>query len=275
MRLESERQDMIERLSHFVSVLSVFLVLSACGGPGGRISFPVPQSLSDVAGNWQFNTTSSVSGAPSLSIAGGIQQSTRALNASVHLDGSDCFDPITTVKLSGTVGGNSISLSSTPVSEQVITLTGSVTGIAFKGTYTIKGGCADGDQGTVEGAKVPQILLTLNGTFTNSANNTFGASVQATEGSGNPDGTFGITGSASFNATCFSSGTLKPGTFPTGSFVLGKSVTFEIDTDNGTLMFRGATDVATGEIDGSYTILGSTCNDTGTAVFSNSDPWGY
>jgi hypothetical protein len=150
-----------------------------------------------------------------------------------------------------------------------------VTGTAFKGTYTIKGGCADGDQGTVEGTKVPQIPLTLNGTFTNSANNTFGATVQATEDSGDPDGTFGITGSATFNATCFSSGKLKPGTFPTGSFVLGNSVTLEIDTDRGTLMFRGATDVATGQIDGSYAILGSSCNDTGTAVFSTSDPWGY
>ena len=266
---------MIERSSHFLSVLSVLLVLSACGGAGGRNSFPVPQSLSDVAGNWQFNTTSSISGASSLSIAGGFQQSNRALNASMHVDGSSCFDPIVTVSLSGTVGGNSVSLSSTPLSAQVITLTGSVTGTAFKGTYTIKGGCADGDQGTVEGTKVPQIPLTLNGTFTNSANNTFGATVQATEDSGDPDGTFGITGSATFNATCFSSGKLKPGTFPTGSFVLGNSVTFEIDTDRGTLMFRGATDVATGEIDGSYTILGSTCNDTGTAVFSNSDPWAY
>lgn len=266
---------MIERSSHIVSVLSVLLVLSACGGPGGRNSFTISQSPSDVAGNWQLNTTSSVSGAPSLSIAGGFQQSTRALKASMHVDGSSCFDPIVTVRLSGTVGGDSISLSSTPLSEQVITLTGNVTGAVFKGTYTIKGGCADGDQGTVQGAKVPQIPVTLNGTFTNSANNTFGATVQATEDSGGPDGTFGITGSATFNATCFSSGTLKSGTFPTGSFVLGNSVTFEIDTDRGTLMFRGATDVATGEIDGSYTILGSTCNDTGTAVFSNSDPWGY
>jgi hypothetical protein len=266
---------MIERSSHFVSVLSVLLVLSACGGPGGRNSFPIPQNMSDVAGNWQFNTTSSVSGAPSLSIAGGFQQSTRAINAAVHIDGSSCFDPIVTVSLSGTVRGANISLSSTPPSEQVITLTGSVTGAAFKGTYTIKGGCADGDQGTVEGAKVRQIPLTLNGTFTNSANNTFGAAVQATEDSGEPDGTFGITGSATFNATCFSSGTLKPGKFPTGSFVLGNSVTFEIDTDRGTLMFRGAMDVDTREIDGSYTILGSTCNDTGTAIFSNSDPWAY
>ena len=266
---------MIERSSRFVSVLSVLLVLSACGGPGGRSSFPIPQSMSDVAGNWQFNTTSSVSAASSWSVAGGIQQSTRAINAALHIDGSSCFDPITTVNLSGKLGGDSISLSSTPLSEQVLTLTGSVTGAAFKGTYTIKGGCADGDQGTVEGAKVPQIPLTLTGTFTNSANNTFGATVQATEDSGSPDGTFGITGSATFSASCFSSGTLKPGTFPSGSFVLGRSVAFEIDTDSGTLAFRGIMDVATGDINGYYTIFGSTCNDTGTAVFSILDPWDY
>ena len=266
---------MIERSYSLACALSVLLILCACGGTGGHTSFPVPQTPSDVAGNWQFNTTSSLSGASSLSIAGSIQQSAHAISAATHIEGSGCFDPVTTVILSGTVGGDSISLSTPPAGEQVITFSGSVTGITFHGTYTIKGGCADGDQGTVEGVKIPPIPSSLSGTFTTSTNSTFDGTVQATEGTGNPDGTFGITGSATFVAPCFSSGTLKPGTFPSGSFVLGRSVAFEIATDNGTLKFQGTMDQATGLIGGSYTILGSTCNDVGTAVFSNSDPWAY
>jgi hypothetical protein len=179
------------------------------------------------------------------------------------------------VNLSGRVGGDSISLSSTPVSEQVITLTGIVTGATLHGTYDIKGGCGDGDHGTVEGTKIPPIPLTLSGTFTTSAKNTFDATVQATQGSGNPDGTFGVTGSATFIAPCFNSGTLMPGTFPSGSFVLGTAVAFEIDTDNGTLKFEGTMDLSTGGIAGSYTIVGSTCNDSGIAIFSGSGPWDY
>jgi hypothetical protein len=209
------------------------------------------------------------------SIAGGIQQTARAISAATHIGGSNCFDPVTTVNLSGTVAGDSISLSSTPVSEQVITLAGTGTGVTLHGTYTIKGGCADGDKGTLEGAKIPPIPLTLSGTFTTSAKNTFDATVQASQDSGNPDGSFGITGSATFVASCFSSGTLKAGAFPSGSFVLGTSVAFEIETDNGTLTFQGTMDQATGVIGGSYAISGSTCNDTGTAAFSNSDPWAY
>jgi len=196
---------MIERLYSLACVLSVFLALCACGGARGHTPLPVPQTSSDVAGNWQFNTASSLSGTSSLSIAGGIQQSARAISAATHIEGSNCFDPVTTVNLSGRVEGDSISLSSTPVSEQVITLAGIVTGGTLHGTYAIKGGCGDSDHGTVEGTKIPPIPLTLSGTFTTTAKNTFDATVQATEGSGDPDGTFGVTGSATFIAPCFNS----------------------------------------------------------------------
>ncbi len=41
------------------------------------------------------------------------------------------------------------------------------------GTYSIKGGCADGDQGNVPSVKIPFIANILNGTFTTSGAGTF------------------------------------------------------------------------------------------------------
>lgn len=255
-------------------LLSVMLTLG-CGGNAAQHNFPPPQTLNDIAGNWQFSATSSVSGISAFSFAGSMNQSGQTVASALHVNGSNCFDPLTTINLSGKQGEAKLSLSSTPVDGQVVTLVGALTNSNITATYAIKGGCADGDHGTVTGSKIPQIPGTLNGTFTTSTNNTFAAVVQAIEDSGNPDGTFGISGSATFSVPCFSSGTLKPDTFPSGSFVLGKSVLFDIHTNNGTVMFQGTTDQSTGNIDGYYTISGSTCNDSGTAVFSSSSPWDY
>lgn len=266
---------MNERFGSLAILFSAVLTLGGCGGNAAKYNFPPLQTLNGIAGNWQFTAISSVSGTPASSFAGSVNQSEHLISSALHVSDSSCFDSLTTIDFRGKQGGGMLSMSSAPVDGQVVTLTGTLTDYTLSGTYTIKGGCGDGDHGTVTGSKIPQIPSSLNGTFTTSANNTFDAMVQAVEDSGNPDGTFGISGSATFSAACFSSGTLKPGTFPSGSFVLGRSVVFEIQTDNGTLSFQGTTDQATGHIDGYYTILGSTCNDSGTAAFSNSDPWAY
>jgi hypothetical protein len=44
----------------------------------------------------------------------------------VHVDGSNCFDPLITVGLTGTLTDSNISLTSASVNRQVITLAGTV-----------------------------------------------------------------------------------------------------------------------------------------------------
>ena len=265
---------MNKRFCSLTLLFSIMLTLGGCAGNAAKY-FPPPQTLNDIAGNWQFNVTSSVSGTSAFSLAGSVNQSGQIVASALHVSGSSCFDPLATMDLSGKQGGGKLSMSSALVDGQVVNFTGNLTNYTLTGTYAITGGCADGDRGTVSGSKVLQIPSSLHGTFTTSANSTFDAMIQLAEDSGNPDGTFGISGSATFSAACFSSGALQPGTFPSGSFVLGRSVVFEIQTENGTLSFQGTTDQATGHINGYYTILGSTCNDSGSAVLSNSDPWAY
>ena len=217
-----------------------------------------------------------------MAIAGSISRSGTSVSGAVHVDGFNCFDRLTTIGLTGTLTGNNISLTSAPVDGQVITLNGSVTatdftGTAsdFTGTYTITGGCANGDHENVSGIKVPLITGQSAGTFTTSAGETLDAITQVTQGSASPEGTYGLAGTVTFTTSCLSSGTLKSGTFPSGSFILGRSVTLEIETDNGTIAFLGTADPVKGEIRGTYTLAGGTCDDTGTAILVAASPWDY
>ena len=266
------------RVSSTSWLLSVLVLLCGCGGGGGTSGpiaspsagstpAPTPASLV-IAGNWHFSTTSTVSGTPAVSIDGSINQSGSSLRGAVHVDGSNCFDRLTTVGLTGTLNGSNISLTSTSVAGQVTTFTGSITNDTLTGTYTINGGCANGDQGSVAGIKIPHILNTLNATFTTSGGDTFDVAGNVVQdASASSEGSFGITGTVSFRTSCFSSGTITPGTFPSGSFIMGRSVALKIETGNGTLAFLGTENLSNGEISGNYTVSGGTCDQSGTALF--------
>jgi hypothetical protein len=140
----------MKHLSSTSWLLSILVLLCGCGGGGitsdsnsrpsarpimGPTSDPAPRVLSSVS-NWQFSATSTVSGMPSLTIAGGITQSGSSVSGTVHVDGSSCFDRLTAMRLTGTVTGDNISLTSTPVAGQVTTFTGSITDNALTGTFS-------------------------------------------------------------------------------------------------------------------------------------------
>jgi hypothetical protein len=84
-----------------------------------------------------------------LTISDSIKLSGNSIIGSVHVNGSSCFDPLTSIPLTGTLTGSEAILTSTSAGE-----VSSVNGMAdrtINGTYTIKDGCADGDHGTVAG----------------------------------------------------------------------------------------------------------------------------
>ena len=253
----------------------------ALGGAGG-VASPPPSSGPNIAGNWQFSTTSVVGKAPT-TISGSIAQSGSSISGAAHLDGSKCFDRLTTIGLTGTLTGSNISVTSTSVEGQVTTFIGSISDDALNGadsalagTYTIDGGCANGDHGNVTGIRIPFIANTLNGTFTPSGGETFDVvGDEAQFGTATSEGSFGITGTVTFSTPCFSSGKITPGTFPSGSFIIGTSVALEIETGNGTVTFLGTLNRDRSEIRGNYTVGGGTCDDTGTAVLVVSSPWDY
>jgi len=285
----------MKHLSSTSWLLSAIVLLCGCGGykggggyqgstggGAGGVTSLLPSSGPNIAGNWQFSTTSTT-GMPPATIAGGINQSGSSASGAVHVEGSKCFDRLTTIALTGTLAGSDISLISTSVGGQVLTLIGSISGIgnAFTGTYTINGGCANGDHGTVTGRDVGVIRGALGGTFTASGGDTFDMGGYINPGyagfeSASSEGSFGISGTANFGTSCFGSGKIVAGTFPSGSFMIGTSVVLAIQTDNGTFIFVGTnTDHSgIGEISGEYSVTGGTCDQTGTALL-NDDPWGY
>src|SRR5215467_5508323 len=248
------------------------LAFSGCGGGSGQTTSPTPQLVFfDVTGNWQFTTASTAAMKP-LSIAGSFNQSLSEVRGTIHVVGSDCFDPLTTVGLAGKLASSNITLTSTSTSRQVIKLAGHIGGDSFSGTFSIEGGCAGGDQGTVTAVKMPSITSQLTGTFSVSGEQAFTLTAQLTQSAANSDGSYGITGAATFGPSCFKTGTIVSGDFTSGSFILGSSVRLEIESDNGTISFHGTADQS-GHIKGDFAISNSTCNKTGTAVFVATGQW--
>lgn len=160
--------------------------------------------------------------------------------------------------------------------QQVIAFTGAITPSAFTGKYVSNGGCANGDQGDVTGFRIPPLFGYLPGTFTSSGGETFNVeAANLKQGSVNSDGSFGLSGIANFGRPCFDWRNFTSGTFPSGSFIMGTSVTLVVETSNGTVTFNGTLDPHKGEITGDYTISGGTCDQTGTGVFDTTRPWDY
>jgi hypothetical protein len=267
-----------------IPALSVAVLVCGCASaprPGGSVVLPLTppptsQTIPGILGNWQFNLVSTTPGAPAVTIAGGISRNGTAVSGALHVDGSNCVDRLTTVGFTGTVSADATSLTSAAVNGQVVTFTGNFSDTDFVGTYSIKGGCADGDAGKVMGDNIPYIANNLAGTFTNSANQTFDVSGDIAQSSSfSASGSFEISGTATFDKACFKAGTIRPGTFPSGSFILGRSVNLEFETGNGALIFLGTLSQDRSEMSGNYSVSGGSCDESGTAVLYVSSPWDY
>jgi hypothetical protein len=272
------------RLEIILAVLATVL-FCGCGGapmPAPQSSAPpstpsAPPQTPTILGNWQFTAVSNVPGKPPLTFAGSIVQSGAAVSGALHVDGSNCFDRLTTISLTGTVTAESTSLTSAAVDGQVVTFTGNFADYIFSGTYRINGGCAAGEQGRLTGINVWNIGKSVSGTFTNSAQKTFNVvGTIAQSNSASSEGSFGITGATTFDTPCFSAGTIQSGTFPSGSFILGMSVALEVETGNGILTFLGTLNQdGSGDVSGNYTVSGGVCDDSGTAVLHVAGAWDY
>jgi hypothetical protein len=204
------------------------------------------------------------------------------VGGALRVTGSNCVDQLTMMSVTGTVNVDNASLTATGMDGQAVTFAGTFSGYApgptFTGTYTIKGGCATGQEGAVTGVWIPGISDLYSGTFTSSTQKTFTVWSYITQNaSASSQGSFELSGTASFDTPCFAAGTIKPGALPSGSFILGTSVTLEFDTGNGTLTFVGTLNGNENDsnIVGNYTISGSTCNDSGTAVLIVESVWDY
>jgi hypothetical protein len=126
------------------------------GGWKGLIRVPGTNATTlHVAESWEFTTMSSVTGRAPMTIAGNITQAGEVVSSLFHVNGKRCFSRQATVSLTGSFDHGILSLTSAAVNGQVVTLNGSFDNAGFLGTYKIKGGCGDGDEGIVVGTSTP------------------------------------------------------------------------------------------------------------------------
>ena len=254
-----------------------FLCLG-CGGGGGNstsntVSTPTTPSVPAITGNWSITATSVVS-VGTVAVGGSLVSSGTEFLGVVHVLNSSCYNINTDVAVAGTItaGTNALTLTSAPIGGQVITVNGTISAAGNSlsaGTYTITGGCATGDHGSVTGFIAPAFTNTYSGSFTSISGPVITISVTTSQGAfPDADGLFHLTGTVTFqNSTCFNSGTI------TGSAVAGSFFQVTLTTNTGaTVLFVGNITDSTGKtITGTYQVTGGICGgDSGNGSISHS-----
>jgi hypothetical protein len=169
-------------------------------------------------------------------VGGNLTQNGGNLSGTMYVTGS-CLDPSAQIAFTGTVKGTKVTLTSASTEGEVITVVATGASLSstssLTGTYSVKGGCDDGDSGTVAANAVPSIDGTWAGTLSNSgcADGRGGCvnatiSITLTEATtASADGTFALSGTVTYtNSVCSVSGTV------TGGFVSGQFVKIDAST---------------------------------------------
>jgi hypothetical protein len=243
---------------------------SSSGGGGGGGS----QNASINSGNWYVEATSLVSAGQKSYILGGLVQTGTTISGTMHIDNSNCYDLFNdNVPFSGSVSGSTVTLTSASVTSQVIKVTGTITSAsALTGTYTITGGCANGDHGSITAMHVPPISGTWKATEV-SGSTTITTTVNITQQStANPDGSFNLTGTVTFtNSPCATTGTINTVSFTAGDVVAVAVDTNEVGGGHGQLVFFGYLGIPASQtaISGAYQYASGVCNgSTGNLNFT-------
>lgn len=157
------------------SFLSGFLLAVFCAGCGGANNPPTmnntvtnaPQAL--VNGNFSMTAVSQV--VTNTSFLGGNVQTDSAGHFSgvLHIAGSNCFAVTTDIPFTGTISGLTLTATSSTVNGQVITVNVMISADGksiTSGSYSISGGCAAGDHGSVTGFQMQAFTGGYSGAFT-------------------------------------------------------------------------------------------------------------
>lgn len=249
---------------------SLVAVLAGCGGSGNGTPGTNPSpSYPAMTGNWALTVTSQAT-KQNYQMGGYITNTNGAVSGTLHLLNSGCFTPTQDIPITGTVStAGAVSATSSAVSSQVVTISGTVaSGVLSSGTYSIKGGCGNGDSGTVTGFIAPSYSNTYSGTFLSVSKVSIDTTITTTQSGPDSDGLYHVSGTATFSGSpCFVSGTI------TGSDIAGAYMAVTITANDGSsVVFGGYITDSTGKtISGDYQVTGGKCSgDYGTGSLSHS-----
>jgi hypothetical protein len=237
-------------------------------------------------GNWSVAATSTAVLAPihqlgnskrlspnvsnvSFYAGGNLTQTGTNVAGTMYIYGSLCFDSSSRIAFTGTVNGTKVTLTSASVNGQVITVTATGTSTsatsALTGTYTVTGGCDDGDSGTLTASAVAPITGTWTGTLTNCTDGPLGCvpatiSIDLTEATtASSDGTFALTGPVTYTtSSCSSNGTISAGSIA-GPYVHLNDTPNDTGSFDYSFAFLDSTS-APANMTGTYQVSGGNCD---------------
>ncbi len=257
----------------FVVLVLLNLFAAGCGGGNGGASLPVEKITS---GNWSFDTSTNPTFGHLDSMGGSFVLTGSSLSGTMFVDLTTCSTAPAVIDLSGTMSGNSFTLKASPLDNQVITIQGTIQGPnSLSGTYSISGGCANGEQGSIAGVYVPP----LTGTWktTESVNGTpVTITLKLTQApNATSTGYFPLSGTATYSGSpCATTGTVDQNV----SFVLGKLVGVFVSTNEsggtGTVLYGGALDApATAtSFQGFEEVMTGSCSSSGALLMFSKQP---
>jgi hypothetical protein len=238
----------------FLSVLASVGVLALIGCGSSN-------NLNLTQGNWSVTATST-GGAGTYYIGGNLTQSGSTLSGSMYVI-SSCINSSQAIAFTGTVNGKTVTLTSPSASGQVIAVTATGTAGALTGSYTVTGGCADGDKGTITASSVPSISANWSGPISGSGGPSVSIAIAFTQATAaSSDGTFGLTGNVTFtNSSCSLTGTINS-SFIAGPYLVVNGQTNEVGGGTGdftytqVLLNNAATPTS---MKGTYTVIDGNC----------------
>lgn len=207
-----------------IRLLAVSLVGAACGlsgcsksGGSGTGTVPVtdPSTYVFLNGNWEFRATPAAgTTAPFTVLTGflneqGTAGATNFTTAALRAQSSTCYGAVPELSLEGAVQATQVGLTSFAAGGQILTIaqTKDSTSTHLSGTYSIAGGCGDGQHGQLAGTAYTPLTGNYNGPVTGSLLN--GMHLTLAQSGGNGDGLFFLTGSATFSGSaCFTTANL-------------------------------------------------------------------
>ena len=192
------------------------LALTGCGAVAKRNDTKLTQ------GNWSVTATSSNPAIGTFHVGGNLTQSGNSLSGTMYVAGSLCFDVSQPISLTGTINRQKVTLASTDINGQVFSVAAiATTDSALKGTYTITGGCGNGDSGIAAANVVPSISGTWGGSLIGSGGSSVALNIELAQNAlSSADGTFALTGNLVYAGSgCSVTGTITSA-FVAGSYIL-------------------------------------------------------
>jgi len=254
----------VRKLISGVSVAFLLLMLLGCGAANLNQSLVSQPQMSIASGNWSFGASSSTRpGTGQFLLGGHLEQHDRTVSGILHIASSRCFNVDKDVPVSGTIEGDTLSLTSLAIKGQ--TLRASLIGhdSSMVGSYSFTGGCSNGDEGSLTANLVPTISGMWNAIDTHPDKSVSSVNLALAESdNANGHGVYPLSGTlTSFGSPCQVSGRISSG-YLAGTIVVANAETQESTGSTGSMRIEG--DLAVGNkpsITGVFSYSAGTCKD--------------